>query len=165
MESSSLPSHSTYMEAACDLASLSVKKGSGPFGAVIIYNETQEIIGRGHNLVALENDPTLHAEIVAIKHACRFLNTFKLENCTLYTSCEPCPMCLSACYWARIPTIYYGNTKDDAKRIHFDDSFIYDEIQRPLENRSIQMIHLDSCSPCYSKAFLEWESKTDKIPY
>jgi len=116
-------------------------------------------------MVVLENDPTLHAEMVAIKNACRMLGTFKLENCTLYTSCEPCPMCLSACYWARIPTIYYGNTKDDAKRIQFDDSFIYDEIQRPLENRSIKMIHLDSCSQKASEAFLEWESKMDKVPY
>jgi len=158
-------SHEDHMKTACDLASLSIKRGSGPFGAVIIDNETQELIGRGHNMVVLENDPTLHAEMVAIKNACRMLGTFKLENCTLYTSCEPCPMCLSACYWARIPTIYYGNTKDDAKRIQFDDSFIYDEIQRPLENRSIKMIHLESCSQKASEAFLEWESKNDKMPY
>jgi tRNA(Arg) A34 adenosine deaminase TadA len=158
-------SHEKYMKMASDLASISVNRGSGPFGAIIIDNETKEIIGRGHNMVVLENDPTLHAEMVAIKHACRFLNTFKLENCTLYTSCEPCPMCLSACYWAHIPTIYYGNTKDDAKRIQFDDSFIYDEIQLPVENRKIKMIHLDSCSQYYSQAFNEWSNKNDKIQY
>ena len=147
------------------LASRAIQRGGGPFGAVIVQNHDQEVIGSGHNMVTIENDPTLHAEMVAIKHACRMLQTFKLENCTLYTSCEPCPMCLSACYWAGIKTIYYGNTKDDAAAIQFDDSFIYDEIKKDLENRSIQMIHLSSYKDIYQCAFTEWSRKTDKIEY
>lgn len=153
------------MEEACRMASLSIQRGGGPFGAVIFENDSQELIGRGHNMVTIENDPTLHAEMVAIKHACRFVNSFKLENCTLYTSCEPCPMCLSACYWAGIKTIYYGNTKDDAAAIHFDDSLIYDEISKKHENRSIKMIHLQECSLYYKQAFEEWSKKTNKIAY
>lgn len=154
-----------YMKMACELACVSITRGGGPFGAVVIKNDTGEIVGRGHNMVTIENDPTLHAEIVAIKQACRFLNTFKLDDCSLYTSCEPCPMCLSASYWAHIPSIYYGNTKDDAKRIGFDDSFIYDEIKKGRENRSIKMVHLPECSPYYQKGFQEWEEKMDKTRY
>ena len=157
--------HQKYMKDACIMASLSIQRGGGPFGAVIIKNDDKEVVARGHNMVAIENDPTLHAEMVAIKHACRMLKTFKLENCTLYTSCEPCPMCLSACYWAGIKTIYYGNTKDDAASIAFDDSFIYDEIKKDYENRSIQMIHLRESKANYRLAFEEWSKKTDKIPY
>jgi len=157
--------HIKYMKDACMLASRSVQRGGGPFGAVIVTNDTKESIGRGHNMVAILNDPTLHAEIVAIKHACNMLQTFKLENCTLYTSCEPCPMCLSACYWAGIKTIYYGNTKHDAAAIDFDDSFIYDEIKKDSENRIVKMIHLPECKQDYQPAFREWSEKTDKIAY
>jgi tRNA(Arg) A34 adenosine deaminase TadA len=157
--------HEKYMKDACMLASRAIQRGGGPFGAVIIKNDDQEIIGRGHNMVAIENDPTLHAEMVAIKHACRILRSFKLENCTLYSSCEPCPMCLSACYWAGIKTIYYGNTKNDAAAIDFDDSFIYDEIKKESENRSIQMIHLSEYKHEYEIAFKEWSEKVDKIAY
>ena len=157
--------HEIYMKDACMLACRAIQRGGGPFGAVIIENGNKEVIGRGHNMVAIENDPTLHAEMVAIKHACRMLQTFKLDNCTLYTSCEPCPMCLSACYWAGIKTIYYGNTKHDAAAIDFDDSFIYDEINKDSENRSIQMIHLPEYKEEYQAAFKEWSEKTDKIPY
>ena len=154
-----------YMKKACELASRSVTRGCGPFGAVIVDNETKEIIGNGHNMVAMHNDPTLHAEIVAIRDACRTLNTFKLDNCTLYTSCEPCPMCLSAAYWARIQTIYYGNTKTDAKKIGFDDAFIYEEIKKDTDERYIQMIHMEECNLEAKKAFEEWNEKEDKIPY
>ena len=165
MENSEEDVHKTSMELACKLASRSIIRGSGPFGAVIIHNNTGEIVGRGHNMVTTNNDPTLHAEIVAIRNACHLLQTFSLEDCTLYTSCEPCPMCLSAAYWARIPTIYYGNTKADAKNIGFDDSFIYDEIAKPLENRAIEMVNLTEIKGYALGAFLEWDAKKDKTPY
>ena len=158
-------SHVEYMKTACDLASTSVNRGSGPFGAVIVKNDTQEIIGRGHNMVTTAKDPTMHAEIVAIRDACRFLDTFILDNCTLYTSCEPCPMCLSACYWAHIQTIYYGNTKIDAKNINFDDAFIYEELQKDQNDKFIKMTHLNECSEYAKKAFDEWTKKNDKICY
>ena len=142
---------------------LSIKRGGGPFGAVIIHNVTNELIGRGHNMVAIEKDPTLHAEIVAIRDACRNLNSFILSNCTLYTSCEPCPMCLSAIYWARIGNVYFGNTKEDAANIGFDDQFIYDEIQKPVNERIIKMEQI--CKEISEKAFSEWIEKDDKIEY
>ena len=157
--------HQQYMKIACELATTSIGRGGGPFGAVIINNDDQVIIGRGHNMVAIENDPTLHAEMVAIKNACRMLDSFKLENATLYTSCEPCPMCLSACYWAGIQTIYYGNTKDDAAAIDFDDSFIYNEIKEDSEYRFIKMVHLSESKDEYKIAFEEWSKKENKIPY
>lgn len=153
------------MQKACKLAVSSVQRGSGPFGAIIIKNDTKEVIGKGHNMVTLANDPTMHAEIVAIRDACHTLDTFKLENCTLYTSCEPCPMCLSAAYWAHISTIYYGNTKIDAKNIGFDDAFIYEELQKDNSERSIKMIHLDECNEYAKEAFNMWTAKEDKTPY
>jgi len=157
--------HKEYMKKACDIASLSIKRGCGPFGAVIVKNDTQEIVGKGHNMVTLLKDPTLHAEIVAIRDACSTLEDFKLEDCTLYTSCEPCPMCLSAAYWARIPKIYYGNTKIDAKNIGFDDAFIYEELNKDPDDRYLEMIHLEDSSEYAKKAFDEWTQKLDKIPY
>ena len=165
MENSEEDTHHKYMDLACKLASRSILRGSGPFGAVIIHNNTGEIVGRGHNMVTTNNDPTLHAEIVAIRNSCHLLQTFSLEDCTLYTSCEPCPMCLSAAYWARISAIYYGNTKDDAKNIGFDDSFIYDEIQKPIENRTMKMVHMKECAESAKTAFDEWANKEDKIEY
>jgi len=158
-------SHNEFMKKACDLAIKSIQRKCGPFGAVIVKNDTQEVIGYGHNMVTMHNDPTLHAEIVAIQAACRTLNSFKLEDCTLYTSCEPCPMCLGAAYWAHIKTIYYGNTKTDAKEIGFDDSFIYEELNKPLQERSIQMIHLNDSKEYAKKAFEEWREQVDKTPY
>ena len=154
-----------HMIQACELADLSVEKGTGPFGAIIIKNDTQEIVGKGHNRVTLENDPTQHAEIVAIRDACKNMNTFMLNDCTLYTSCEPCPMCLSACYWSHISTIYYGNTKTDAKNIGFDDEFIYEEFEKEKNERSIKMVHLSECKEYSKKAFDEWGKKLDKIAY
>jgi len=158
-----IETNNDYMKCACDLACLSIQRGSGPFGAIIIDNDTKEIIGRGHNMVTLDNDPTAHAEMVAIRNACRFKRQFHLKNTTLYTSCEPCPMCLSAIYWAHIPVVYYGNTKEDAAAIDFDDKFIYDEIAKNKEDRNVKMIQIEKT---YIKdAFLEWKEKTDKVPY
>jgi tRNA(Arg) A34 adenosine deaminase TadA len=150
------------MKKACDLASHSVLNGGGPFGAIITDKELN-IISEGHNMVTINNDPTQHAEIVAIRNACSKLNTFILDEYILYTSCEPCPMCLSAIYWSRIKKIYYGNTRKDAKNIGFDDEFIYDEIIKNIENRTLSM---DMCNNEYAKKSFElWSEKKDKIEY
>lgn len=155
--------HENFMKQACNLASYSVDKGGGPFGCVIVDNETNTIIGKGHNQVTLNNDPTAHAEVVAIRDACKTLDTFKLENCTLYTSCEPCPMCLSAIYWARINTVYCGNTCSDAATIGFDDRFIYDEIAKSWDTRSIKMKYI--CQNYARIAFDKWRDFTNKTRY
>ena len=110
----------------------------GPFGAVIVKDG--EIIGEGYNCVTSTNDPTAHAEIVAIRNACQKLNSFQLEDCVIYTSCEPCPMCLGAIYWAKFDKIYYGNSRKDAAKAGFNDDFIYDEIPLPLSERKIKMV-------------------------
>ncbi len=133
----------------------------GPFGAVVVRNG--KIIATGHNQVTSSNDPTAHAEIVAIRQACRRLGTFELKNCEIYTSCEPCPMCLSAIYWARIKKIYFANTRQDAAKIGFDDNFIYEEIPLPLKKRKIVMKQLMRKEALL--AFNEWQSKADKILY
>jgi len=133
----------------------------GPFGCVIVKDN--QIIGRGHNQVTSTNDPTAHAEIIAIRDACKHLGTFNLEDCEIYTSCEPCPMCLGAIYWARPKIVYYANTREDAADIGFDDSMIYDEISKDLKHRKIQAIHLDSTEA--KKIFLEWGCKKGKIEY
>ena len=133
----------------------------GPFGAVVVREG--EIIGRGWNQVTSKNDPTAHAEVMAIRAACKKLNTFQLDDCELYASCEPCPMCLSAIYWARIRRIFYANTRRDAARIKFDDDLIYREISRPMARRKIPMRQL--LRPEALKAFAAWEAKTDKIRY
>ena len=133
----------------------------GPFGAVVVRKD--KIIGRGWNRVTSTNDPTAHAEVVAIRDACRRLKTHQLEDCELYTSCEPCPMCLSAVYWARLKRVYYGNTRKDAARIAFDDDFIYREVALPVSSRKIpmkQLLHKEALA-----AFVEWRSKADRIPY
>ncbi len=133
----------------------------GPFGAVVVREG--EIIGRGWNQVTSKNDPTAHAEVVAIRAACKKLKTFQLVDCELYTSCEPCPMCLSAIYWARVRRIFYANTRRDAARIRFDDDSIYREISRPMARRKIPMRQL--LRPEALKAFAAWEAKTDKVRY
>jgi tRNA(Arg) A34 adenosine deaminase TadA len=133
----------------------------GPFGAVVVRKD--KIIGRGWNRVTSTNDPTAHAEVVAIRAACRRLKTYQLDDCELYTSCEPCPMCLSAVYWARLKRVYYGNTRKDAARIAFDDDFIYREVALPVSSRKIpmkQMLRKEALA-----AFVEWRNKPDKIPY
>ena len=150
-----------FMMRAIELSIESAKSKGGPFGCVIVKNN--KIIAEGSNKVTMNNDPTAHGEIVAIRAACQKLNTFNLSECDLYSSCEPCPMCLSAIYWSRIENIFYANTRIDAKKIDFDDSFIYSEINKDLENRKIKMhqIHRDEAL----EAFKIWENKEDKIKY
>lgn len=133
----------------------------GPFGCVVVRRG--EIIARGNNRVTSSNDPTAHAEITAIREACRALYTFQLSDCELYTSCEPCPMCLAAVYWARIPKLYYGNTRLDAAAIGFDDAFIYQQIPLPPEDRTLVMQPLlrDEAQA----AFRAWQAKPDKVRY
>ncbi len=150
------------MKKACHLANENVLLGGGPFGCIITDNN-DFIISEGTNQVTLKNDPTLHAEIVAIRNACKKLNTFNLSGYTLYTSCEPCPMCLSAIYWARINKVFYGNTREDAKAIGFDDDFIYEEVKKKLDERKLQMVQL--CEDTAIKSFKLWCEKENKIKY
>jgi guanine deaminase len=153
---------SDFMREAILLATENVLSNlGGPFGAVIVKDGC--IIGEGVNSVTRGNDPTAHAEINAIRAACRSLETFSLEGCELYTSCEPCAMCLSAAYWARISSIYYGNTSQDAANIDFDDSFIYSEIRKLTIDRTIpteQLLHSESIV-----SFEEWRKSLNKIHY
>jgi tRNA(Arg) A34 adenosine deaminase TadA len=139
-----------------------VEDGSGgPFGAVIAKDG--KIISASSNKVTSANDPTAHAEIEAIRSACKKLNTFSLAGCEIYTSCEPCPMCLSAIHWARVEKIYYANTRKDAADINFDDDFIYNEVSKALEDRVIPMIQIMNQDA--KKVFIEWKEKEDKIHY
>jgi guanine deaminase len=133
----------------------------GPFGAVIAKNGT--IIGKGRNKVISSNDPTAHAEIIAIRDACMNLKTFQLADCVIYTTCEPCPMCLSAIYWARLKLVYFGCTRHDAAQIGFDDNFIYEELKLEASERAIPMTQLWHNEAL--KVFDEWENKIDKIQY
>ena len=151
-----------FMQAAIELAreGMNNNKG-GPFGCVIVKGD--EIIGKGCNCVASSNDPTAHAEVVAIRDACKHLNTFQLTGCEVYTSCEPCPMCMGAIYWARPDKVFYANTRDDAAAIGFDDSLIYNELTAPINNRMIGMISLGREEAL--KVFEEWQVKPDKIQY
>jgi len=134
------PSDESLMRKAIELSKESVGKGGRPFGAIIVKHG--EIIAAEHNHVAMHNDPTAHAEIEAIRVAAKKLNTFDLSGCVIYTSCEPCPMCLGAIYWARIDKIYYANDKLDAKKAGFDDSFIYEQLEKPMVERKIQMVQV-----------------------
>ena len=149
------------MRKAIQLSDENVANGGGPFGAVIVKDG--EVIATGVNRVTANNDPTAHAEVSAIRSACRRLGTFDLRGCEIYTSCEPCPMCLGAIYWARIGKIYYGNNKSDAKEIGFDDSFIYDEMALPMEKRSLPIENLLPDEAIHT--FETWRDKTDKIEY
>lgn len=150
------------MREAIALSIKMMRRGKGgPFGAVVVKGN--RIVGRGSNKVTSTNDPTAHAEIVAIRDACKRLNTFQLEDCDLYTSCEPCPMCLSAIYWARIRSVYYGNTRKDAARIAFDDNFIYREVALPIRRRKLGMKQILRDEAL--AAFIEWEKKADKVRY
>lgn len=150
------------MQSAIELSRQGMQEGKGgPFGCIIVKNDT--IIGKGYNSVMAYNDPTAHAEIVAIRNACSTLEHFQLTDCELYTSCEPCPMCLGAIYWARPTVIYFANTRKDSTAIGFDDSFIYDELNIPIEYRAIQTIRLDT--PEAIKVFEEWARRPDKIVY
>jgi tRNA(Arg) A34 adenosine deaminase TadA len=150
------------MREAIRLADAGMQAGQGgPFGCVIVRQG--EIVGRGNNRVTSTNDPTAHAEVTAIREACAGLRTFQLPDCALYTSCEPCPMCLAAIYWARIPEVYYGNTRQDAAAIGFDDDFIYQQVPLPPAQRAIRMVpHLREEALA---SFRGWASKTDKVKY
>jgi guanine deaminase len=151
-----------FMKEAIRLSLEMMRSGKGgPFGAVIVKDG--KIIARGFNQVTSHNDPTAHAEVVAIREACKTLNTFQLTGCEIYTSCEPCPMCLGAIYWARPDKMYYANTKKDAANIGFDDDFIYEEIALPLNQRKLKTEQM--CRAEALKAFEEWAQKTDKIDY
>lgn len=151
-----------FMQRAIELSSIGMQSDKGgPFGCVIVKDG--KIIGEGYNQVTSTNDPTAHAEVVAIRNACKNLNTFQLDGCEVYTSCEPCPMCLGAIYWARPDKIFFANTRQDAADIGFDDSFIYDEIGEELSARKIPMIALGRTEAL--QVFEAWKNKTDKKEY
>ena len=150
-----------FLRRAVDVAVENVKIGGGPYGAVIVRDGVP--VASSGNRVTQDLDPTAHAEIMAIRLACRQLNDFQLKGCVLYTRCEPCPMCLGAIYWARLDKVYYACNRDDAAAADFDDSFIYDEISvSPLE-RKIAMVQLSL--PDVRLPFQAWSEKNDKIPY
>ena len=150
-----------FMKKAIELSIESVNKGGGPFGCVIVKDE--EIVAEGSNKVTTTNDPSAHGEIVAIREACKKLKNFSLSGCELYSNCEPCPMCLSAIYWARINKIYYANTRDDARKIDFDDSLIYSEFKKNINERKIPMVQMMRNEAL--KAFELWDKKIDKVKY
>lgn len=151
-----------FMLEAIRLSEVAVANNEGgPFGCVIVKND--QIIGKGYNRVLATNDPTAHAEIVAIREACNTLGSFQLEGCEVYTSCEPCPMCLGALYWSRPEVVYYANTKEDASSCGFDDSFIYEEIEKSITMRSIPFKKMEMEKA--TDAFRDWVAKQDKILY
>jgi tRNA(Arg) A34 adenosine deaminase TadA len=148
-------------EAICLSREKMRRNAGGPFGAIIVRRG--KIVGRGWNRVTSANDPTAHAEIMAIREACRRLKTFRLDDCELYASCEPCPMCLAACYWARLRKIYYANTRRDAAKIGFDDESLYREMVQPVSRRKLPMKQLIRKEAL--EVFAEWKNKPDKILY
>ncbi|HSC52766.1 MAG TPA: nucleoside deaminase [Phnomibacter sp.] len=151
-----------FMQLAIEESRLGVEAGhGGPFGCVVVKGDT--VIARGHNLVLMSNDPTSHAEVVAIRKACEALQHFQLTGCELYCSCEPCPMCLGAIYWARPDRIFYANTKKDAAAIGFDDQFIYDELELPYADRSIPAVHMHDADAI--KVFEAWKTNPGKKLY
>lgn len=151
-----------FMQQAVALSRQGMENGDGgPFGAIVVKGD--EIVGRGWNQVLIHNDPTAHAEVMAIRDACAHLGTFQLTDCEIYTSCEPCPMCLGAIYWARPQRVYFANTKADAAAISFDDSFIYDEIALPHEKKHIPLIPFPSEAAL--QVFKDWEKKGNKTRY
>ena len=153
--------HTRFMRRAIELSLTNIDAHGGPFGAVIVKDG--QIVAEGANRVTASNDPTAHAEIVAIRAACTKLNTFNLAGCTIYTSCEPCPMCLSALYWSHVDKIFYANTKEDAAAIGFDDACIYRELSLPLTERQLPAEQL--LDPERLKAFSLWHKRTTKTPY
>jgi guanine deaminase len=157
-----MSNHDKFMRMAIELAENNVVQGQGgPFGAVIVKDGM--VIARSANKVVPTNDPTAHAEVSAIRLACQELETFNLEGCVIYTSCEPCPMCLGAIYWARIDHIYYANTKADAAAIGFDDKFIYDELDLPMDKRKLPVVQLLRDEAL--QAFKLWETSEKKTEY
>jgi tRNA(Arg) A34 adenosine deaminase TadA len=154
--------HDKFMARAIELARENVRASrGGPFAAIVVRDG--EVIACGTNLVTSANDPTAHAEVVAIREACRALGAFQLTGCDIYTTCEPCPMCMGAIYWARPAGVYYAATRADAARIGFDDAYIYEQLQAPVDQRAIPMRQL-AREPALD-AFAEWERKADKIRY
>lgn len=154
--------HAKFLGQAVDLSGRMMREGAGgPFGAVIVKNGA--VIAGGWNQVTTANDPTAHAEVVAIREACRTLETFSLEGCTIYSSCEPCPMCLAAIYWARLDALYFANSREDAAAIGFDDDLLYREIPKPVDQRIMPTVRLDL--PEARAIFEEWRVKPDKVMY
>lgn len=152
----------TFMKRAIEMAEHGMDTNAGgPFGCVIVKDG--EMIAEGHNEVTSTNDPTAHAEMVAIRKACEKLNSFQLDDCTIYSSCEPCPMCLGAIYWARPKMVYFACTKEDAANIDFDDQFIYDELDLKIEDRTIRFAQLSQKEAL--AVFDKWKTKTDKTEY
>jgi tRNA(Arg) A34 adenosine deaminase TadA len=152
----------SWMGKAIELARENVRAGrGGPFAALVVKDGA--LLASGTNLVTSTNDPTAHAEIVAIREACRALGSFQLAGCEVYTTCEPCPMCMGAIYWARPARLYYAGTRADAARVGFDDAYIYEQIETPVEARAIPMTQLMREGAL--SAFAEWERKSDKIQY
>jgi len=151
-----------FMQEAIEIARQGMKKGmGGPFGCIIVKGD--DIVGRGCNCVSSDNDPTAHAEVVAIRDACKNLGTFQLTDCEVFTSCEPCPMCLGAIYWARPQKVYFAASRYDAAGAGFDDSFIYDELLIPIVDRKIKMVQLENGE--VSKVFEEWLRNPNKVCY
>lgn len=151
-----------FMKRAIELSREHMNLGhGGPFGAVIVKDG--KVIAEGWNQVTSQNDPTAHAEVTVIRRACEALNNFDLQGCEIYSSCEPCPMCLAAIYWARIDKIFYANTRQDAASVQFDDEFLYEELVRPIKARKIPMVQLDRDDAF--TVFEEWDKKTNKIQY
>ena len=150
-----------FMQKAIELSIKNIHNKGGPFGCVIVKNN--KIISEGVNGVTQKNDPTAHAEIVAIRNACKKLNTFDLNGCELYTSCEPCPMCLSAIYWSHVDKVYYGNSRENAAKIEFDDKFIYDEIKKDINKRKIPLKQI--LKEKAIKAFDLWAETENKTKY
>jgi tRNA(Arg) A34 adenosine deaminase TadA len=151
-----------FMSRAIELAQHGIDANDGgPFGCVVVRDG--EIIAEGNNRVTSSNDPTAHAEVVAIRNACEKLGTFQLDDCTMYTSCEPCPMCLGAIYWARPNQVFYGCTREDAAEIGFDDQFIYDELAKPFNERKIQLTNISRDEA--KIVFDNWANKLDKTEY
>ena len=156
------PEHEDFMREAIRLSLQKMRRGQGgPSGAVVVKDN--RIVGRGWNRVTSGNDPTAHAEIVAIRDACRRLRTFHLDGCELYANCEPCPMCLAAIYWARIGRVHYGNSRGDAAKIGFDDELLYREVALPISKRRLPMRQLLRREAI--AAFREWQERPDKVAY
>lgn len=154
--------HIKFMKRAIEVSKQGMDNNEGgPFGAIIVKNG--EIIAESCNQVTSTNDPTAHAEVAVIRKACQKLGTFQLDDCILYTSCEPCPMCFGAIYWARPKAVYFGCTKEDAAKIDFDDQFIYDELEKDQQNLKIKFINLMREDAV--KVFNQWSEKTDKTEY
>ena len=154
--------HSKFMLQAVRLSAERMREGlGGPFGAIIVKEGA--VIAEGWNCVTSENDPTAHAEVTAIRRACKSLDSFSLQGCEIYSSCEPCPMCLAAIHWARVDALYFANSRQDAAAIGFDDELLYAEVSKPFDERAIPTIHMPLAEA--AEVFAEWEAKPDKIHY